>query len=119
MRTLVLASVALLASACALGPSYGNLKPGVSRTEVLKVMGCPATDVKKDGYEAITFTARMPTFFQWGPADYAYIFKDGVLVEGGRGSVREEKTATGAKFVFVPPAGKATASTSAATCGAS
>ena len=118
MRTLLLASVALLTSACAFGPSFGELKPGVSRTDVLKVMGCPASDLKKDGYEAMTFTARMPTYLQLGPADYAYVFKDGVLVEGGRGSVREEKTDTGAKFVFVPAGGKQTASAATTTCGA-
>jgi hypothetical protein len=111
MKHLLLLPAALALSACLLsacisfGPSYSSLKPGSTKADVISAMGgCPATLAAKGGYEARTYTNKMPHIFQWGPANYTFILKDGVLVQFGEGSFQEQTVGGETKYVLVPPA---------------
>jgi hypothetical protein len=104
MRRLLLAAAALGLSACGtFGPSYSDLKPGATKAQVIAAMsGCPSTVVKRGNYEARTYAARMPSFFQWAPSTYTFILKDDVLVQFGEGTAREAATADGPGYELVP-----------------
>ena len=103
MRCLVLAISALVLSGCvALGGGYDRLEPGATRAQVLKSMeGCPNNTQVAGRYEAIVYSNRMPHFFQWAPATYTFILKDGVLLEYGEGVPLPQGTPEAPTLVLV------------------
>lgn len=106
MRFAVVAMAALAASGCISlgGTSYTDLKPGMSKKQVMDAMdGCPTTSISEGRYEAVSYNGRMPRFFQWGPSNYAFIFRDGALVEFGEGVARREVVGGEARLVLAPP----------------
>ena len=105
MKPLLYALPALLLAACATyGERYNSLAVGAPRENVLAAMeGCPSSTQKAGRYEAIVYANRMPHFFQWSPATYTFILRDGVLVEFGEGTVRQQGVGDDATLVLVPP----------------
>jgi hypothetical protein len=106
MKPLLFVLPALLLSACATyGERYNSLAVGAQREQVLKTMeGCPSSTQKAGRYEAIVYANRMPHFFQWSPATYTFILRDGVLVEFGEGTVRQQGVGDDARLELVPAA---------------
>jgi hypothetical protein len=105
VKRLLIALPILLLSACATyGQRYDSIAVGAHREQVLDAMeGCPSSTQKAGRYEAIVYANRMPHFFQWSPATYSFILKDGVLVEFGEGTVRRQGVGDDATLVLVPP----------------
>ena len=105
MKPLLFALPLLLLTACATyGQRYNSLAVGAPREQVLKTMeGCPSTTQKAGRYEAIVYANRMPHFFQWSPATYTFILRDGVLVEFGEGTPNQKGVGDDATLVLVKP----------------
>ena len=105
MKPLLFLLPLLLLSACATyGERYNSLAAGQPREAVLKSMeGCPSSTQKAGRYEAIVYANRMPHFFQWSPATYTFILRDGVLVEFGEGTPSQTGVGDDATLVLVPP----------------
>ena len=77
---------------CFTGQSIKQLELGMTRQEVVKILGKP-DGVRQDGeYEALGYTNRM--MGGWSPdrADYSVILRDGRVVEYGAGKVRQTAT---------------------------
>ncbi|HEX5005670.1 MAG TPA: hypothetical protein VFV70_01075 [Hyphomonadaceae bacterium] len=111
MKALLFALPALLLAACATyGQRLDALAVGATRGQVLDAMeGCPSSTQKAGKYEAFVYANRMPHFFQWSPATYSFILKDGVLVEFGEGDVRQQGVGDDATLTLVKPATTASA----------
>jgi hypothetical protein len=104
MKPLFFALPILLLSACVSIGGFDRLEPGAPREQVLRAMeGCPSTTQKAGRYEAFVFNDRMPRFFQWAPGTYTFILRDGVLVEFGEGTPRQQGTAEEPTLVLVRP----------------
>jgi hypothetical protein len=105
MKRLLLVLPALLLAACATyGQRFDSLAVGASREQVLKAMeGCPSSTQKAGRYEAIVYANRMPHFFQWAPATYTFILKDGVVVEFGEGTPRQRGVGDDATMILITP----------------
>jgi hypothetical protein len=105
MKPLLFTLPILLLSACVSFGGFERLEPGAPREQVLRTMeGCPSSTQKAGRYEAFVFSDRMPRFFQWAPGTYTFILRDGVLVEFGEGTPRQEGPAEEPRLVLVPPA---------------
>jgi hypothetical protein len=105
MRFLLLASMALALTGCiSIGSRYSDIETGMTRAQVIDAMeDCPSTVQTAGKYEARTYGRRMMSFFQWAPADYTFIFKDGVLTEFGKGTARRQNINGEPGLVLVPP----------------
>jgi hypothetical protein len=105
MRVLVLALGVLALSACASAKAgYGGLKPGVTKDQVIMAMdACPTSVVDRGRYEAMTYSNRMLSFFQWEAATYTFILRDGVLVQFGEGTAVATVTNAEPSFELKPP----------------
>jgi hypothetical protein len=105
MKPLLFALPALLLAGCiSFGGKYDRLAAGSPREQVLDAMeGCPSSTQKAGRYEAIVYANRMPHFFQWAPSTYTFILRDGVLVEYGEGTPRQQGVGDDATLVLVKP----------------
>lgn len=89
MKFLVSALALLLSSGCMSlgGGGYHDVKIGMSEAEVKTAMRlCPNVSSVSGRYKSMTYLSRMEDFFQWGPVNYTFIFKDNTLVEFGEGN---------------------------------
>jgi hypothetical protein len=119
VKALLFVVPALLLAGCATyGQRFDALQAGAPREQVLKTMeGCPSSTQKAGRYEAIVYNDRMPHFFQWSPATYTFILRDGVLVEFGEGTPRQTGVGDDATLELVPPVQRVAAAPSAGHSG--
>jgi len=92
MKVLLLAAIALALSGCiSIGSRYSDIETGMTKAQVVDAMeDCPSKVQNAGRYEARTYGRRMMSFFQWAPADYTFIFRDGVLVAFGEGTASQQ-----------------------------
>ena len=88
MKLIAVALAALMFSGCSsLNSGYNNIRIGMSESEVKTAMKlCPNVSSVSGRYKSMTYLNRMENFFQWGPVNYTFIFKDNALVEFGEGN---------------------------------
>ncbi len=104
MKPLLFVLPLFLLSGCISIGGFDRLAPGASREQVTRTMeGCPTSTQKAGRYEAIVYADRMPRFFQWAPATYTFILRDGALVEFGEGTPRQQGTPDNPTLVLVRP----------------
>ena len=105
MKPLLFAMSALLLSGCvSFGGGMDSLTPGAPRAQVMRSMeGCPTTTQTVGRYEALVYANRMPSFFQWAPATYTFILRDGALVEFGEGTPVQKGTRDNPTLELAPP----------------
>lgn len=105
MRVLVLALGVLALSACATAKAgYATIAPGATKEQIIRAMdACPSSIADRGPYEALTYSNRMLSFFQWEAATYTFILKDGALVQFGEGTAVAAGTNAAPTFVLKPP----------------
>ena len=95
IRTTVYLSLLLLSavlmSGCVTGQSVRALTPGMSRAEVIKVMGKPDGFKVAGEYTALKYANRLLSGWSWDTTDYTLILKDDKLIEYGPGEIRERE----------------------------
>lgn len=104
MKSKMLFYIAILTliSACATGERIVRLDPGMSKNQVIEVMGRPDGFKAQDGYEVLRYTNRLISGWSWDRADYNIIMKDGILIEYGAGEVRTKQVGT-STLLFITP----------------
>lgn len=105
MKLIVVALAVLMSGGCvSLNSGYHDIKLGMSEAEVKSAMKlCPNVSSVSGRYKSMTYLNRMENFFQWGPVNYTFIFKDNALVEFGEGNAVGVK-ATGEDILkLLPP----------------
>lgn len=89
-------------TACATGERIVRLDPGMSKHQVIEVMGRPDGFKAEGEYEILRYTNRLISGWSWDRADYNVILKDGKLVEYGAGEVRTKQVGT-STILFLAP----------------
>jgi len=89
-------------TACATGERIVRLDPGMSKNQVIEVMGRPDGFKAEGEYEVLRYTNRLISGWSWDRADYNVILKDGKLVEYGAGEVRTKQVGT-STILFLAP----------------
>ena len=90
MKTLFLAlSVVSLFSAYTTGEKMSRLEPGMTRQQVVGLLGRPDVVRSSGAYEQLEYTHRLITGWSWDRSDFKVILKDGRVVEFGHGEVRD------------------------------
>jgi len=92
-------SVVALFSACTTGEKMSSLEPGMTRQQVVGMLGRPDAVRSSGPYEQLEYTHRLITDWSWDRSDFNVILKDGRLVEFGHGEIRDRSP----RMVFVPP----------------
>lgn len=104
MHWLTLSAAALLVLllvSCVTGQEITRLEPGMSKQQVMDILGRPDGFRSSDRYEALAYTNKLISGWSWDRADYVVILKDGGVVEYGAGEVRQNSPNTGV-LVLVP-----------------
>jgi len=97
-KILLLLSMTLLFG-CATGEKMSSLREGMTKGEVVGILGNPDGFQRLGDYESFKFNHRMVTGWAWDRADYNVVLKDGKVIEWGQGEVRT-KTAGNVLFLF-------------------
>ena len=91
----------LLAS-CATGEKMVRLEPGMTKSQVIDVMGRPDGFKAEGDYEVLRYTNRLISGWSWDRADYNVLLKNGKVVEYGAGEVRAKQSGT-STILFLTP----------------
>jgi SmpA/OmlA family protein len=82
-------SVVSLLSACTTGEQMSRLEPGMTRQQVVGILGRPNAVRNSGPYEQLEYTHRLITGWSWDRSDFKVILEDGRVVEFGHGEVRD------------------------------
>jgi len=93
-RMMMYIAVMAMVSACATGERIVRLEPGMTKVQIVDVMGRPDGFKTQEGYEVLRYTNRLISGWSWDRADYNIVMKDGKLVEYGAGEVRTKQVGT-------------------------
>lgn len=88
MRLFAVIVCAALLDGCATGELMSNLRSGMTKEEVTRVLGNPDGFQSHGKYESLKYSHRLVTGWAWDRADYFVILKDNRVVEYGTGEVR-------------------------------
>ena len=77
-----------LLSGCITGDAIRSVQPGMSRAQVIQVLGQPTGYQSSGGYEALHYGNQLTSGWSWDRADYFVILREGRVVEYGHGEVR-------------------------------
>jgi hypothetical protein len=85
---------------CATGEKVrANVREGMTKTEVIDVMGNPDGFRRAGDSEALVYTNRLISGWSWDRTDYTVILQRGHVVEYGTGQVRQNSPNT---LVLIP-----------------
>jgi hypothetical protein len=87
-RTLPALSIVFLLSACTTGEKMSGLEPGMTRQQVVGILGRPDAVRSSGLYEQLEYTHRLVTGWSWDRSDFNVILKNGRVVEFGHGEIR-------------------------------
>ena len=102
-KALLAATILILTMAsCATGEKVrAELRPGMSRTQVIEAIGNPDGVKTSSSSEVLQYTNRLMSGWSWDRADYFVVLKEGVVVEYGTGEVRQAPSTQGGFFFLV------------------
>jgi len=94
----VLASLTLLVASCVTGEKMSSLSPGMTKDQVISLLGHPDGYQAEGDSEVLRYTNKLVSGWSWDRADYYAILRGGKLVEYGAGQVRQDQNH---KFILV------------------
>jgi len=98
---------ALILSACATNGKITDLQEGMTKDEVIKVVGGPDGYQRSGDYEVLLYLERRTSTWSYFSGaiddlvDYSVILKDGHVIEYGRGRTHQ-RDPNAAPFVRIP-----------------
>lgn len=78
-----------LISGCVTGQKMGDIHEGMSKREVVSILGTPDGYQRSGEYEALRYTDRLISGWSWNRTDYTVILRSGHVSEYGPGQVRQ------------------------------
>lgn len=103
-RTFSVVFLLMVLSGCAhmyTGERMKRVHEGMSKEQVIKVLGNPDGFRRSGNWEALRYTNRLISGWSWDRADYNVILHNGRVVEYGPGEVRQQDPNTGI-LILVP-----------------
>ena len=88
MRIVVVVAAFLLAG-CATGEQISHIDVGMSREQVIGILGRPDGDRSVGDSEAMTYSNRLMSGWSWDRADYHVVLINGLVSAYGPGVVRQ------------------------------
>lgn len=89
LKHLVLLIVVILAG-CVTGERMSQLQVGMSKSQVIAILGKNDGYASVDGNEILKYSNRLSSGWSHDRADYNVVLKDGSVVEYGAGEVRSK-----------------------------
>ncbi len=86
---------------CITGERMQSVREGMSKDEVIGVLGNPDGFQRSGEYEALRYTNRLISGWSWDRADYNVILRNGRVLEYGPGQVRQRDPNT-STLILVP-----------------
>ena len=97
---LVFVLLLTLISCATTGESMSKIELGMSKQEVVGVLGSPDGSQSTDGYEVMKYSPHLTSVWSWYRGNYFVILKNDEVVEYGAGEVRE-RNVDGAHILFI------------------
>ncbi len=94
--------LAILLAACTTGERMGSVSYGMTREQVIAVLGPPSGGQRSGNTEAITYVNRLISGWSWDRADYHVILTDGQVTAYGPGVVRQNPGPAFGTMMIVP-----------------
>jgi hypothetical protein len=89
MKTMFLAlSIVCLLSACTTSEKMSESRPGMTRQQVVGILGRPDAVRSNGPYEQLEYTHRLVTGWSLDRSDFNVLLKNGRVVEFGLGEIR-------------------------------
>jgi hypothetical protein len=92
MRCLI-ATIAIISllTGCVTGDKVrSGIREGMTKEQVISVLGNPDGFKRSGNAEALTYTNRLISGWSWDRTDYTVILEDGHVAQFGSGQVRQE-----------------------------
>ena len=87
-------------SGCITGENVSYIEPGMTKSQVKKVMGKPDGYRSYGKYEVLKYANRLLSGWSWDRTDYSFVFKDNLLIQYGPGEIRERNVG-GIHTIFI------------------
>lgn len=78
----------LLLAGCTTGEKIHNVQTGMSKAQVIDLLGTPDGDAVDGNKEEIQYSNRLASGWGWDKGDYYVTFVDGKVVQYGSGPIR-------------------------------
>src|ERR1051325_8049476 len=98
-KFVLLVVVSCVLCACTTGEKMSCVRPGMTRAQVVGLLGQPDGYRKAGNQEVLSWNNRLSSGWSWDRADYNVIITDGQVTEYGQGQVRPKSNGT---VVIVP-----------------
>lgn len=92
---------ALSIAACATGEKMGDVQEGMTKAEVVSILGNPDGFRRSGDYEALQYTNRLISGWSYDRADYFVILRNDQVIEYGPGEVRQRDSGVNT-LILVP-----------------
>src|SRR5262245_33247262 len=79
---------------CTTGERMGDIRAGMTKDQVIAVLGRPDGFAQSGSTEALTYSNRLMSGFSWDRADYHVILSSGVVTAYGPGTVRQNSASS-------------------------
>lgn len=101
LRLVLVLTLSAALFGCVIGERMQNVREGMSKDEVIGLLGNPDGFQRSGDYEALRYTNRLISGWSWDRADYNVILRNGRVVEYGPGQVRQRDPTT-STLILVP-----------------
>ena len=85
------AFASLTMASCTIGEKMSSIHPGITRDQVVSVLGRPDGYQTDSGYEVLKYTNKLVSGWSWDKADYSVTLRDGKVIAYGAGQVRQDQ----------------------------
>jgi hypothetical protein len=99
MKALIGIFSIIIFASCTTGENFVDLEEGMSKKEVIGILGRPDSFKRAGNKTAIQYTNKLITGWSWDRADYFVIFEDDKVIEYGTGVVRVKQSTAGPVFI--------------------
>jgi hypothetical protein len=88
---------------CTTGERMGDIRAGMTKDQVIAVLGRPDGFAQSGSTEALTYSNRLMSGFSWDRADYHVILSSGVVTAYGPGTVRQNSAPGNVRTLVLIP----------------
>lgn len=101
LRLICVLALSVALAGCVTGELMQSVREGMSKEEVIGILGNPDGFQRSGEYEALRYTNRLISGWAWDRADYNVILRNGRVYEYGPGQVRQRDPNT-STLILVP-----------------